>query len=175
LFRFPYLKEGNTQVKVNGFRKFLADNKYKNGSVTIDTSDWYIDSRMIKRLRTNPSADVNAYKDYYLDHIYHRALYYEKLSYQLTGRHINHTLLLHHNLTSALFLGELINMFKSKGWNIISANIAFTDPIYNKVPKHAGESLIWALAKDSQLYDEILRYPAEDGRYEKGAMDELGL
>ncbi|MBA4145070.1 MAG: polysaccharide deacetylase, partial [Cytophaga sp.] len=39
-FRFPYLKEGDTKEKVDGFRQFLKEKKYKNGHVTIDASDW---------------------------------------------------------------------------------------------------------------------------------------
>lgn len=175
LFRFPYLKEGNTTAKIDIFRQILKDQGYRNGHVTVDASDWYIDSRLRKRLKEQPNADVEAFKDFYLEHLYKRAMYYEDLSYELTDRHINHTLLLHHNLAAALFLGDLIEMFKSKGWNVISAEKAFDDPIFDKVPNHAGESLIWALAKDSGKYEDQLRYPAEDSVYEKDRMDELGL
>ena len=31
-------------------RAFLTDHGYKNGAVTIDASDWYIDDRLRKRL-----------------------------------------------------------------------------------------------------------------------------
>jgi hypothetical protein len=46
LFRFPYLKEGNTKEKVELLRALLKRYNYKNGHVTIDASDWYIDSRL---------------------------------------------------------------------------------------------------------------------------------
>jgi hypothetical protein len=175
LFRFPYLKEGDNQNKVNQIRQTLSDNNYKNGYVTIDASDWYIDSRLRQKLRENPEADIEAFKKFYLKHIFARATFYESLSFELTGRHINHTLLLHHNLASALFFYNLIKVFQEKGWNIISAEDAYQDPIFNLVPNHAGESLVWALAKDSGKYEEVLRYPAEDSRYEKKEMDDLGL
>lgn len=175
LFRFPYLKEGNTQTKVDSIRKILVDNGYNNGYVTIDASDWYINSRLKKRLKQNPNLDITGFKKFYLEHIFERATYYENLSYKLNGRHIKHTLLLHHNLTSALFLSDLIKLFEAKGWKVISADEAFKDPIFKKIPKHAGESLIWALAKDSEKFKATLRYPAEDSRYEKEKMDKLGL
>ncbi|MCG8701662.1 MAG: polysaccharide deacetylase family protein [Bacteroidales bacterium] len=173
LFRFPYLKEGENKAKVDSIRYILKEQEYKNGYVTIDASDWYIDSRLRKRLKQDPNADIEGFKNYYLKHLLDRANYYEKLSFELTDRHINHTLLLHHNLAAALFLDDLIDMFKSEGWNVISADVAFQDSIYNETPTHAGESLIWSLAKDSGKYE--LRYPAEDGRYEKDKMDVLGL
>lgn len=175
LFRFPYLKEGNTKEKVDTFRSFLKNQNYRNGYVTIDASDWYINSRLIKRLKENPKADISDFRNFYLNHIWERAQFYEKLSVKLNNKHINHSLLLHHNLAAALFIDDLIDMFKSKGWKIISAYETYKDPIYLSEPEYAGESLIYALAKDSGQYESLLRYPAEDSRYEKEKMDILGL
>lgn len=177
LFRFPYLKEGNTKEKVEQFRAVLKENHYKNGAVTIDASDWYINSRLKKRLKDNPKASLEGFKQYYIQHLLDRAAFYEQLAFELTGRHIQHNILLHHNFIAALFLDDLITAFKEKGWNCIDAHQAFEDPIYNQQPAvlPAGESLIWALAKEKGTYEDKLRYPAEDSRYEKGAMDELGL
>ncbi|MEA5257558.1 polysaccharide deacetylase family protein [Arcicella aquatica] len=176
-FRFPYLKEGNTPEKVNGFRKFLIEKGYKNGHVTIDASDWYVDSRLVKRLKENPKADIAGFRAFYKEHLLNRAVFYDSLSYQMTNRHINHVILLHHNLAGALFLGDLIQYFKDKGWEVIDADKAYQDAIFevdvDNIP--AGESLIWALAKKSGKFNTVLRYPAEDGDYEKPLMDKLGL
>jgi len=179
LFRFPYLKEGKTRQKIDAIRNVLKRQGYRNGYVTIDASDWYVNSRLIKRIKSagREKTDVEAFRDFYLQHILERASYYEGLSFELTGRHIPHSLLLHHNLTSALFLGELIAHFKSNGWQVLDADAAYEDKIYSKLPATipAGESLIWSLAKESGLYGDKLRYPAEDSRYEKATMDKLGL
>lgn len=174
-FRFPYLKEGNTKEKVEAFRKFLTEQHYKNGYVTIDASDWYIDSRLIKKLRTDPLFNIDKFRKFYLEHLWSRAQFYEKLAFELTGRHVKHNLLLHHNLAAALFIDDVIQLFKEKGWKVLSAQEAYTDPIYTQIPNNAGESLIYALAKDSKKYEGKLRYPAEDSRYEKQKMDDLGL
>lgn len=176
-FRFPYLKEGNTIEKRDQFRDFLKKQGYRNGYVTIDASDWYINSRLLKRLKENPKADMEPFKQFYLQHLFERATYYNELALQLTGRQISHSLLLHHNLTSALFVDDLIKMFKAKGWEVINAEQAYTDPIYKKAPTTlpAGESLIWALAKERGSYKQVLRYPAEDAQYEEKKMDQLGL
>lgn len=176
-FRFPYLKEGNTKEKVEGFRAFMKQKKYKNGHVSIDASDWYVDSRLVKRLKENPDADINGFKNYYLNHLLNRASFYDSLAFQLTNRRINHVILLHHNLAAALFLDDLIKHFEANGWEVMDADKAYNDPIYNEVPNNipAGESLIWALAKQSGKFEKVLRYPAEDGDYEKPFMDALGL
>ncbi|RYF75965.1 MAG: polysaccharide deacetylase [Cytophagaceae bacterium] len=176
-FRFPYLKEGDTKEKVDGFRAFMKQEGYKNGHVTIDASDWYIDARLNERLKQNPNADLTDYRTYYKNHLLKRALYYDSLAYQLTKRRINHVLLLHHNLVASLFLDDLIKHFKANGWDVIDADQAYKDKIYAAVPTTlpAGESLIWALAKESGQFESVLRYPAEDGEYEKPLMDKLGL
>jgi peptidoglycan-N-acetylglucosamine deacetylase len=184
LFRFPFLKEGNTKEKIEQFRDLMTTHGYRNGHVTIDASDWYIDSRLRKRLRENPDADITGFRQFYLSHLTERAKYYEDLSFRLTGRHIKHTILLHHNLAAALFLGDLIKAFRSNGWNVIDADDAFTDPVFKLNPSNvpAGESLIWALARESGKFQDVLRYPAdvlrypaEDGEYERARMDKLGL
>ena len=97
--------------------------------------------------------------------------------YELTHRQISHVLLLHYNLAAALFLGELIQYFKDIGWEGIDADKAYKDDFYSQESLNipAGESLVWALAKESGRFDKVLRYPAEDGEYEKILMDKLGL
>lgn len=177
LFRFPYLKEGDTREKIDSFRELMKTNGYRNGYVTIDASDWYIESRLEKSIAASGTEHVDDYKQFYLDHIYERAMYYEGISHELTGRYISHTLLLHHNLVSALFLDDLIRMFQERGWEVMNADQAYTDVIFNEMPTNvpAGESLVWAMAKQSGKYEGKLRYPAEDSRYEKGKMDSLGL
>lgn len=177
LFRYPYLKEGNNEVKRDYFRDVLIRAGYSNGHVSIDASDWYIDGRLIKRLKENPQADITPYRDFFLKHILQRANYYNELCKQVLGREAGHVLLLHHNLLNALFLNDLIQEFKNKGWEVINTDEAYKDELYKTSPDviPAGESIIWSLAKASGKFESLLRYPAEDGRYEEDEMDKLGL
>lgn len=177
IFRFPYLKEGDTEEKIEGFKSFLNEHDYINGKVSIDASDWYINSRLVKRLVKDPRSDISGLRKYYLDHLLSRANFYDSLAYQVEGRHVKHVLLLHHNLAAALFLEDLIKHFKANGWNVISATDVYLDEIYKKAPKTipAGESIVWALAKQTGKFEKVLRYPPEDGIYEKESMDKLGL
>ncbi|MGH9899158.1 MAG: polysaccharide deacetylase family protein [Pyrinomonadaceae bacterium] len=177
LFRFPYLKEGNTATKRDAIRSFLAKHGYHTGHVTIDASDWIVDDRLCKRLTKEPAADLAPYRDFYLAHMWDRALYYDDLSRKVLGRSVKHTILIHFNLLNALFVGDLMQMFKNKGWQLIDAEDAFTDPVFAAKPNivPAGESIIWALAKEAGKFDQLLRYPGEDGDYETAKMDKLGL
>jgi hypothetical protein len=177
LFRFPFLKEGNTVEKRDGMRSVLAKNGYSQGYVTIDASDWYVDSRMRDRLKIDPKADLKPYRDFYLKHMWDRSVFYSDLAKKVYGREIKHTILIHHNLLNALFLDDLMSMYKQKGWKIISAKEAYTDPVFKLEPSvtPAGESIVWASAKESGKFENVLRYPGEDGEYEKAEMDKLGL
>ncbi len=177
LLRFPFLKEGKTTEQRDRMRAFMREHGYRNGHVTIDASDWYVDQRMRDRLKTNPQADLKPYRDFYLEHIWARATFYDDLARKVLGRSVRHTLLIHHNVLNGLFLGDLLRMFERKGWRLIDAEKAFADPVFTSAPNivPAGESLVWALAKETGKFESVLRYPAEDGDFEKARMDALGL
>jgi peptidoglycan/xylan/chitin deacetylase (PgdA/CDA1 family) len=176
-FRFPMLKEGETAAKRDAIREFLATHGYRIGHVTIDNSDWLIDQRLTARLRTNPNADVKPYRDFYLEHMWSRASYYDSLARRVLGYPVKHTLLMHFNLLNGLFLADLMAMFKLKGWRPIDAEEAFGDPLFASKPKvlPAGESIIWSLAKEKGILAKDARYPAEDGDDVAAQMKKSGL
>jgi peptidoglycan/xylan/chitin deacetylase (PgdA/CDA1 family) len=178
IIRFPFLRAGNSIEKRDSLRNFMKANGYKHGWVTIDNSDWYIKNRIEKRYKTeNDYRFIDEYKTFYLNHIFERAEYYNKLSKVINRREVPHILLLHYNITSALFLDDLIKKFEDEGWEWVDYSEAIQDGIYNRLPNAmpSDQSLIWSQAKESGLYESVLRYPAEDGRYEKAEMDSLGL
>jgi len=177
IFRYPLLKEGDTVARRDQVHAFLKLHHYRIGHVTIDNSDWIVDQRLKVRLQKDSNADTKPYRDFYLEHMWDRAQYYDALGKRVLGRPVKHTILTHFNLLNGLFLGELIEMFKSKGWQLIDAEDAFTDPVFQAEPKilPAGESIVWSLAKAAGKILMSLRYPAEDGDYETAKMDKLGL
>ena len=177
MFRYPFFKEGDTVEKRDGVRKFLAERGYQHGRTTIDASDWAIDDRLRKRLQQDSKADLAPYRQFYLDHMWERAQFYDELSVKVLGHRPRHTILVHHRLLNALFLGDLLDMFQKRGWELISADEAYRDPVYGRQPKilPAGASLIWALAKETGRFESVLRYPGEDDTYENPKMDRLKL
>jgi peptidoglycan/xylan/chitin deacetylase (PgdA/CDA1 family) len=177
MFRYPALKEGDTALKRDHVRAFLKSHGYRIGHVTIDNSDWIVDQRLAAKLQKDPKADTRPYRDFYLEHMWDRAQYYDALARKVLGRPVKHTILMHFNLLNGLFLGDLIDMFQSQGWQLIDAEDAFTDAVFSAQPKTlpAGESVIWALAKEKSYIAKSLRYPAEDGEYETARMNKLGL
>ena len=176
-FRFPALKEGSTRQRRDWMRAFLRERGYRNGAVTIDASDWYYDQRLRTRLTQDPGFDVNRFREPYLAHIMDRANFYDSLARQVLSRRVQHTLLIHFNLLNTLFLRDLVARFQSQGWKTVDAEAAFQDPVFRREPDTvpAGESLIWALAKETGRFETRLRYPGEDDTYEKASLDRLGL
>ncbi len=175
IFRFPYLNGGNTISKRDSLNDFLQQNAYKQGWVTIDNAEWYINMRLMQRLKQNPDLNISGFKEYYVNNMFEMAEYYNKLSIQNNHRQIKHTILLHFNLTSALFLGDLIEKFRNEGWIVDDYSDAIKDPIYSEQPITipAEQSLI--------LMQEMLRegfvpgYNGEDTEYLSNEMDKLGL
>lgn len=176
LFRFPYLAEGKTEQGRDALRALLKENGYRTAPVTIDTSDWYIDARLTKRLQRGIGKPIHDYRSYYLGHLMGRAEYYDGLAKAVFGHAIDHVILLHHRMATAMFLDAALTMFDRRGWRLVDAAVAFSQPELLLQPDTlpSGQSLLWALAKEKGAGGE-LRYPGEDGYYEKTAMDALGL
>ena len=153
LFRFPYLKEGDTTAKRDGMRKILADSGYRNAQVTIPTFDWLIDEHLRTRLGMQPGANLDPYRTFYLEHVLEAADQARTLGLKLTGREVRHTLLLHHCLLNALFLGDLIHALRRNGWTLISPMEAYSDPLFGQAPRslNSGTSLLQALAAERGL------------------------
>jgi peptidoglycan-N-acetylglucosamine deacetylase len=177
LFRYPFLKEGDSVDKRDRFRALLKESGYRVGHVTIDSSDWYINERMGDRLAKQPKASIEPYRDYLIAHLLDRASFYRQLAIDVLGRDIRHTLLLHYNSLNALVLPDVMNAFERAGWQWIDAALAYQDEVFHSLPKTlpAGESLVWALAKETGRFEARLRYPGEDGVYEDPKMNRLGL
>ena len=177
IFRFPALKEGKTAERRDTLRHFLAEHGYRNGHVAIDASDWYYDARLRQKLEKEPDFQIIRYRRPYLDHLWNRANYYDSIAKLVLGERVPYTILLHYNMINALYLGDALDMFRKRGWDVVSAEAAYQNPVYTKEPKiaPAGESLIWALAKETGKYETLLRYPGEDDVYEKPLLDALGL
>lgn len=176
-FRFPYLNRGNTIEKRDGIRQFLKEKKYNHGYVTSDGYDWYINSRMLQALDADSSINLDAFRELYVSHTFQTAEFFDSLGEAMTGRKIKHVQLLHHNLTSALFLGDLINKFKNEGWNVIDASEAYQDEIYQSYPNEmpAGGDLLGSLGRQDSLFHPSFVYQRVGDKYLATLIDSLKL
>src|SRR5229473_3601724 len=86
LFRYPFLKEGDSVDKRDRFRALLKERGYRVGHVTIDASDWYMSQRFVDRLSKQPKAPIAPYRDYLIAHLLDRAAFYRQLALDVLGR-----------------------------------------------------------------------------------------
>ncbi|BDT56662.1 hypothetical protein MasN3_01560 [Massilia varians] len=175
-YRFTYLREGNTKDKRDGMRKFLRQQGYRNGYVTLDTSDWRLNDKLAEVLAKNPRANVEPIRLAYLAHIRQRALAYRELAQRLQGRDIPQVLLLHHNLINAMWLDDVIRQFKDMGWTITTPAQAYADPVYRFMPERSGGSLLLAMGRSLGLTPvELGLRLMDDGDFEIEALAQQGL
>jgi len=148
-FRFTFLREGDTPEKRDGMKTFLKTKGVRNASVTLDTSDWRLDSALVRVLTEHPDADLTPLRTTYLAHLRQRAEAYRDLSRKLFGRDIPQVMLLHHNLINALFLDDAIQLFKGMGWTVLDPETAYLDFVYSLDPQRPspGQSLLISAAR----------------------------
>ncbi|MDY7228348.1 polysaccharide deacetylase family protein [Hyalangium rubrum] len=177
-FRFTYLREGDTLEKRDGMRAFLKEQGYRNAYVSLDTSDWRLNDKLIEVLKKNPKADVTPIKAAYLAHVRQRAIAYRELAYKLQGRDIPQVILLHHNLINAMWLDDVIAQFEQMGWTLTTPQAAFNDPIYQLQPDRtvAGQSLLLSMARSLGLGKfEGWERLVDDGDFEIEALKAQGI
>lgn len=175
-FRYTYLREGGTPEKRDGMRSFLGAQGYRNAHVSLDTSDWRLDQHLGETLAKDSKADLAPLKKAYLAHVRERALAYRDLSQRLQGREIAQVILLHHNLINALFLDDVIGMFKDMGWTIVAPATAFEDPVYQFAPQHAahGQSLLLSMARSLGMDKFDKKRLQDDGEADIGRLTAQG-
>ena len=172
-FRFPYLREGDTQEKRDGVRKTLKELGLKNGYVTVNTYDWHMNNLYQNAIKANRAVNMDEFKKIYIRILIDAANYYDKMAVDSLGRSPRHTLLLHENDLTAYFLKDLILALKKDGWSIITADYAYRDPIadfetntlFEKNPGRIGEIAhdkkwkgnLWHEACNEKYLEEALK------------------
>lgn len=149
-FRFPYLNEGrDDKVKRDAIRAGLRARDLRNGYVTIDGCDWNIEALTLKAKADGKSMGMAALRDFYVKTHVEAANFYDQLAVKTIGRSPAHVLLLHETDIAALFIGDLVSALRADGWEIVSADEAYADPvgdILTDVPSHQGtltELMAW--------------------------------
>jgi len=129
LFRFPYLREGNTQEKRDGIRELLAKSGYQNAYITMNNYDWFMETLFQKEIKKSGSVDLTKMRDFYVQVLIESIEFYDQLAIKQLGRSPKHVLLLHEMDISALFIGDLVDELRMRGWKIITPEQAYTDEI----------------------------------------------
>jgi peptidoglycan-N-acetylglucosamine deacetylase len=167
LYRYPFLNEGQTKTSRDSIRAALAALSLMNAYITVDNYDWYINSAVSKAIKSDIKINYNELKKFYLEHVWNSIQFYDNIGKQVLGRSPKHVLLLHENDVAALFLGDLIQLLKDKGWKIISPEKAYTDPIAKEIPDvlFNGQGRVGAIGFERGLNPAALVQQSEDEKY----------
>ncbi len=131
-FRYPFLDEGRQdKAKRDTVRDALSERGLTNGYVTIDASDWFYEAAARKASGQGKTIDRAALRDLYVEVHVDAAEFYDQLARQVIGRSPAHVMLLHETDLAALWIGDLVEALRAKGWTIISADEAYADPLGN--------------------------------------------
>ena len=129
LFRYPYLREGNKAQSRDQMRALLKKKSYRNGYITVDFSDWHLESLLRDSIEKKQKVDFDKLKKLYLSLAKQALEHYDAMAVQHLGRSPKHVLLLHETDLAALYINDLVSAMKTWGWTVISSDEAYKDPI----------------------------------------------
>jgi peptidoglycan-N-acetylglucosamine deacetylase len=134
-FRFPYLGEGGKdKVKRDAVRAGLKARGLRNGYVTADGSDWHLEALTIQAKKDGKQMDMDALRKLYITTQMSAVEYHDALARLTLGRSPAHVLLMHETDLAALFLPDFVDELRRNGWEIITTDEAFADPIAKVMP-----------------------------------------
>lgn len=117
-FRYPYLAESKGEKKQQ-VHNYLAEHGYTIAPVTIDTKDYHFNAQLLAvnwRLRDKK---VEGIRKHYLAYIEKQTERAEK-KMEKNGQAGKQILLIHANLLNSYCLGDIIELYKARGYRFIS-------------------------------------------------------
>jgi len=134
-FRYPFLDEGgDDKVKVEAVRSALKARGLQNGYVTVDGSDWNMETLTADAVKAGKRVDMKALRTLYVETMVGAADFADRLAQRTWGRQPAQVILLHETDLAALFIADLAAALRKDGWTIITADEAYADPISRLAP-----------------------------------------
>lgn len=166
-YRYPFLHEGSNRKIRSQIRDHLSSMGYRNGYVTVDNYDWYMDKLLQKALAEGKPVNYTALQKAYIAILWEAISFYDEMAKKAIGRSPKHVLLLHENDIAALYIGELVKHIRAQGWKIISPQEAYEDPIAFTVPDvlYNQQGRVAALAKSKAWDKTLLKHKSESEAY----------
>ncbi|MBA4697634.1 MAG: polysaccharide deacetylase family protein [Legionella sp.] len=118
-FRYPYLAESHGK-KRQAVYDYLATHHYIIAPVTIDTKDFLFNQQLFAIPYRMRDKNLPHLKQRYLSYITRQAARAEQQAAQNPGMPVKEILLLHANLLNSHFLGDVIELFRQRGYRFIS-------------------------------------------------------
>ncbi|MEL6523914.1 MAG: polysaccharide deacetylase family protein, partial [Pseudomonadota bacterium] len=137
-YRFPYLREGESEAAKGAADQVLADLGYVNAPVTIDTNDWSYNEKYLDALDRGDEQTAAKIVADYIAHLKERTLHFEAMAQDVLARDVSHILLLHMNQINADHLPTLLEWYVEEGWAFVTLETAMEDPLYEMPDLYVG-------------------------------------
>ena len=129
-FRYPFLDEGQSdKAKRDAIRAGLAERGLTNGYVTAEGSDWNMEALTLEAVEGGKRIDRDALRTLYVETHVEAADFADALMQKAIGRQPAQVLLLHETDLAALYIDDLARALREDGWEIITADQAYADPV----------------------------------------------
>ena len=164
-FRFSYLDEGTDDLlKRDALREGLRERGLMNAYVTVDNYDWYLDGLSNTAKTNGESMDMTALGSLFAETLVQSANFYDEIAVKTLGRSPAHVMLLHETDLAALFIEDAVKAFRKDGWEIISMDEAYADPIASIEPDtmYLGSGRVAAIAHTKGYEPASLVYERTD-------------
>ncbi len=141
-FRFPFLREGDSEAKLDAMRAYLAESGQRTMPVTIDTQDWsYEEPWVAARKLGDRRARERAFET--IAEEYHEALHLEVATHEavgdeLFGRPVAQVLLLHANEVGVAQWDRLFTWLEQRGYRFASADEVLADPALSEPHRYVA-------------------------------------
>jgi peptidoglycan/xylan/chitin deacetylase (PgdA/CDA1 family) len=138
-FRHPYLDTGRDLQTRREAEAFLVARGYHIAPITLDAWDWAYASVYEDAKRRGDTAAQDELAKSYLAHSDAEFAYAEQLSKQIVGYEPKQIILLHANQLEADHIGELLDLFRKRGYRFITLEDALDDSAYSLPDTYVGE------------------------------------
>ena len=147
--RFPELDEGGSdKAKRDAVRAGMKELGLRDGYVTADGWDWFMEARANAAVKAGQTIDKDALRKLYIETHVLSANFSDRLAQRILGRRPVQMLLLHETDLAAIYVADLAKALRADGWEIVSADAAYADPMAKMVPdaKYANGTMLEMLA-----------------------------
>ncbi len=134
-FRFPFLREGDTEAKVDAARAWLVRTGQRNLTVTIDDQDWSFERPWVQAARAGDEAALATVSEDYLASLRLSVRHHERSGDTLLGRVAPQVLLLHANAVGAANWDRLFTWLEHAGHRFATADEVLGDPAFADLPR----------------------------------------
>ena len=138
-FRYPFLREGNTQAKLDAMRGYLERSGQRAMEVTIDDQDWSFEERWVNARRSGDAAEAARVAEEYQTALRVEVLTQTEAGDELFGRPVPQILLLHANEVGAAQWDELFTWLELRGYRFARADEVMADEAISTPPPYVND------------------------------------